>query len=247
MDLWGITDCGKVRKHNQDVFQISTSEDNDTVVLVVCDGMGGANAGNVASKLAADTFMDCMDKCIDTITDDQDLTHIAALMTEAVNSANTEVFKKSLLDEELAGMGTTLTSAVFSKDGVVVANVGDSRLYHVTFESITQITRDHSVVEDMIERGEISRSEAHDQPNRNLITRVLGTGDNESPDIFYINMRTDDFIILCSDGLTNVVSDKEIQFELLRGSTVRESCEVLVNLALQRGAPDNVTVVILKC
>jgi len=246
MELWGITDCGKVRKHNQDVFQISTSEVNDTVVLVVCDGMGGANAGNIASELAADTFMNHMDRHIDEYNSGHDLTYIAELMTEAVHVANDIVYQKSMSDEELNGMGTTLTAAVSTQDGVVVANVGDSRLYHVTFEKITQITRDHSVVEDMIQRGEITRSEAHQHPSKNLITRVLGTSYDELPDIFYIDMKADDIIILCSDGLTNVVTDNEIQFELLRGTNVRESCEVLVDMALGRGAPDNVTVVILK-
>jgi len=246
MELWGITDCGKVRKHNQDVFQISTSETNDTVVLVVCDGMGGANAGNIASELAADAFMNHMDSHIDEIIVEDNLTYIAKLMTDAVHIANDIVFQKSISDEDLTGMGTTLTAAVSTKDGVVVANVGDSRLYHVTFENIIQITRDHSVVEDMIQRGEITRSEAHQHPSKNLITRALGTGHDETPDIFYIAMKADDFIILCSDGLTNVVTDKEIQFELLRGTTVRESCEALVDMALGRGAPDNVTVVILK-
>jgi len=246
MELWGITDCGKVRKHNQDVFQISISETNDTAVLVVCDGMGGANAGNIASKLAADTFMDFMDRHIDTLDDDDEMADIAKLMIEAVSIANSFVFTKSINDDELAGMGTTLTAAVSGKDGVVVANVGDSRLYHCTPNSINQITRDHSVVEDMIERGEITRSEASKHPSRNLITRALGTCDDESPDIFYIYMQSGDTIILCSDGLTNVVTDDEIKIELKRGVTVRENCEVLVDMALERGAPDNVTVVILK-
>jgi len=246
MELWGITDCGKVRKHNQDVFQISISETNDTAVLVVCDGMGGANAGNIASKLAADTFMDFMDNHIDDLDDDRDLTNIAVLMTKAVDIANTSVFNKSIIDEDLSGMGTTLTAAVSTSYGVVVSNVGDSRLYHLSSKNITQITRDHSVVEDMIERGEITRNEAHTHPNRNLITRALGTADSEIPDIFYIFMEPNDSIILCSDGLTNVVSDREIHSELQRGVTVRENCEVLVDMALERGAPDNVTVVILK-
>ena len=246
MEFWGITNNGKVREHNQDVFQMQSYEDNDVALLVVCDGMGGANAGNIASELAANAFMNHMREKIDAIKDEVSLDDLAEMMTDSVLAANTAVFDKSLQDEEFAGMGTTLTAAVSTVGGEVVANVGDSRLYHVTKSDITQITRDHSVVEDMIERGEITRIEARRHPSRNLITRALGTGFYEPPDIFFLDLDIGDFILLCSDGLSNVLLDDEIQQELLRGGSVRESCEVLVNKALARGAPDNVTAVILK-
>jgi len=246
MELWGITDSGKIRKHNQDFFKMQSSDDKSIAVLVVCDGMGGANAGNVASELAAEVFIDNMSRLINDTRRPVDKMKVAEVVTDAVLSANAAVFDKSLQDEEFAGMGTTLTAAVSTGDGEVVANIGDSRLYHVTENEITQITRDHSVVEDMIERGEITRSEARFHPSRNLITRALGTSFYEPPDIFLLNLKTDDFIILCSDGLSNVVLDKEMLQELKRGETVRESCEALVDMALERGAPDNVTAVIFK-
>ena len=246
MELWGITDSGKVRKHNQDVFQVFSNEDKNIAVLVVCDGMGGANAGNVASQLAADSFMKYMQEEIEKLSDDYTQGDIASLMTNAVLTANTEVYEKSMDDEEFAGMGTTLTAAVSTTHGEVVANVGDSRLYHISGDDIKQITRDHSVVEDMIERGEITRNEARRHPSRNLITRALGTGVYEPPDIFFILIKDTDTIILCSDGLTNVVLDNEILAEINSGSAVREICEILVDKALERGAPDNVTVVILR-
>jgi len=246
MEQWGITNSGKVRRHNQDVFQMLSDEDKNIAVLVVCDGMGGANAGNIASLLAAEAFMQHMKESISQLADDYSQADITGILTNAVLAANSAVFEKSQEDEEFTGMGTTLTAAISTKVGEVVANVGDSRLYHVTSNKIIQITRDHSVVEDMIERGEITRNEARRHPSRNLITRALGTGLYEPPDIFYINMKDNDSIILCTDGLTSVVLDSEIQFELLRGSTVRDSCEVLMDMALSRGAPDNVTVVILR-
>ena len=246
MELYGITNSGKVRKHNQDVFQMLFNEDKDVAVLVVCDGMGGANAGNIASELAADAFMKHIDSSLDKIKSAESQREIATIMTEAVLAANSVVFDKSLQDEEFAGMGTTLTAAVSTGDGEVVANIGDSRMYHVTKSKITQITKDHSVIEDMIERGEITRKQARSHPSRNLITRALGTSNYELPDIFYLNLGVGDFILLCSDGLSNVVLDNEILSELKRGSTVRDSCEVLVDMALKRGAPDNVTIVILK-
>jgi len=246
MELWGITDSGKVRKYNQDVFKTFSNDDKDIAVLVVCDGMGGANAGDVASELAADAFMDYMRKNIEGINLEFSFSEIADMMTNAVVVANSTVFMKSQQDEEHTGMGTTLTAAVSASCGEVVVNVGDSRLYHVTNSKITQVTRDHSVVEDMIERGEITRSQARWHSSRNLITRALGTGMYEPPDIFFFRMNKGESIILCSDGLTDVVLDSEIQFELLRSATVREICESLVDKALERGAPDNVTAVILR-
>ena len=246
MELWGITDSGKIRKYNQDVFKMLSKDDKDIAVLVVCDGMGGANAGDIASELAADAFMDQMRKRLDDLNDTFSLSEIAEMMTNAVIIANTAVFNKSLEDEEYTGMGTTLTAAVSTSSGEVVVNVGDSRLYHVTKSRITQITRDHSVVEDMIERGEITRNQARWHSSRNLITRALGTGLYEPPDVFYLTINSGESIILCSDGLTDVVLDSEIQFELLRNATVRDICEALVDMALERGAPDNVTAVILR-
>ena len=246
MDFWGITDSGKIRKHNQDVFQMLSNEEQGIVVLVVCDGMGGANAGNIASELAADAFMNHMKSKIDDIGNAESQSDLALIITNAVLEANAVVHKKSLQDDEFTGMGTTLTAAISSNFGEVVANIGDSRLYHVARNKIVQITRDHSVVEDMVEKGEITRSEARRHPSRNLLTRVLGTGFYEPPDIFYLKIDDGDSIILCSDGLTNVVTDNEIQFEVSRGPTVQKSCESLVDMALERGAPDNVTVVILK-
>jgi len=246
MEFWGITDSGKVRQHNQDVYRILSNDDKDVAVLVVCDGMGGANAGNIASELAVNSFMDYITEKMDDIKNSDDQRNIGAIMTDAVLTANTAVFDKSLQSEEFSGMGTTLTATVSTKNGEVAANVGDSRLYHVTENKIKQITKDHSVVEDMIENGEITRAEARRHPSRNLITRALGTCLYEPPDIFYLNLKDGDFIILCSDGLTNVVLDSEIQFEITHSDSVRTGCEILIETALSRGAPDNVTAVIFK-
>jgi len=243
MESWGVTDSGKVRKHNQDVYKMLLDEDNGAAILVVCDGMGGANAGNVASELAANVFTDHV---TEHIGDYKNLRGIARTMKDAVLAANTAVFDKSLYDAEFTGMGTTLTAAVSTNDGEVVASIGDSRLYHVASGGIFQITKDHSVVEDMVDRGEISRSEARKHPRKNLITRAIGTSIYDPPDIFYLNLSSGDFILLCSDGLSNVVMDNEILQEIQRGNTVRESCEALVDMALTRGAPDNVTAVIFK-
>ena len=243
MEQWGITDCGKIRLDNQDVFKILYDEDKNISVLIVCDGIGGAKAGNVASSIAADTFMHSFGKYIENIgTTDE----IAEKMTQAVSDANTAVYEKSIHDDDFAGMGTTLTAAVSTTKGEVIVNIGDSRAYHVTLGSITQITRDHTVIEDMINSGEISRSQAIRHPSRHLITRALGTSRVEPPDVFFLCLEIGEHILLCSDGLTDVVMDSEILFELQRGLGVRECCENLLGMALSRGAPDNVTVVIFR-
>jgi len=243
MDLWGTTNCGKVRRQNQDVFKVLFDKNRNVAVLVVCDGMGGAKAGNVASSLAADTFMHYMGKYIENIGIQDD---VAMKMADAVNDANRLVFNKSNENEEFAGMGTTLTAAISTADGEVVVNIGDSRLYHATSHCIVQITKDHSVVEDMISRGDLTRAEARRHPSKNLITRALGTSDSEEPDVFFLNVNSGDHLLLCSDGLSNLVLDSEMLFELQSGNSVRESCEKLVDMALSRGAPDNVTAVVFR-
>ena len=243
MEIWGITNSGKVRQQNQDVFKTLYDEDKGIAVLVVCDGMGGARAGNVASAVAASVFMHNMGKYIENIGS---LDDIAKKMSDAVLAANTAVFEKSARDDEYAGMGTTLTAAISTIDGEVVANIGDSRVYHVTNNSIKQITKDHSIMEDMIARGDITRAQARMHPNKHLITRALGTIREERPDVFFLCLNVGDHILLCSDGLSNIVMDHEILFELQRGIGVRESCENLIDMALSRGAPDNVTAVIFK-
>jgi len=243
MELWGITDSGKIRRQNQDSFKILCEEDREVAVFVVCDGMGGARAGNVASALATEAFVRYMSKGIGDIGAQND---VAANMSDAVLAANKAVYDKSVQEEEFAGMGTTLTAAISAPDGEVVVNVGDSRAYHVTQSGITQITKDHSVVEDMIMRGDLTRAEARRHPNKHLITRALGTNIDEEPDVFFLKLKRGDYILLCSDGLSNVVLDSEILFELQRGGSAKDSCENLVEMALSRGAPDNVTAVIFR-
>ena len=243
MELWGTTDSGKVRRQNQDVFKILYDEAKSVAVLVVCDGMGGARAGNVASSLAAEAFMHSIGFFLEYIEEQSD---VAMKMADAVLAANRAVYEKSIIDEEYAGMGTTLAAAISTGKGEVVVNIGDSRVYHVTQNGIIQITKDHSVVEDMISRGDLTRAEARRHPNKHLITRALGTSNDEEPDVFFLNLDPGDHILLCSDGLSNVVLDSEILFELQSGASVRECCESLVNMALSRGAPDNVTAVIFR-
>lgn len=243
MEFWGITDTGRVRARNQDAFDAAVCGVDGTVVLVVCDGMGGARAGDVASSVACETFMAEMKASADGQTD---LSALSLRLARAVAAANGAVYARSLSDPEYAGMGTTLVAAVVSGEEAVIVNIGDSRAYRTSGGTIEQITRDHSVVEDMVTRGDITRLEARHHPHKNLITRALGSGRAEPPDIFEIKLDVDEYILLCTDGLTNMVGDEEIALEL-RGSTdVEASCRRLVALANHRGAPDNVTALLFK-
>ena len=243
MELWGLTSSGKVRRQNQDVFKTLYDEDKSVAVLIVCDGMGGAKAGNVASALAADTFMHHIGRYIEDIGP---IEEIAEEMSGAVTAANAAVYEKSARKDEYAGMGTTLTAAISTVGGEVAVNIGDSRVYHSTQEGITQITRDHSVVEDMLARGDLTRDEALMHPSKHLITRALGTNRAEKPDVFFLNLADGDHLLLCSDGLSNMLSDTEMLSTLNSGAAVRECCESLVEVALSRGAPDNVTAVVFR-
>ena len=243
MEIWGRTDNGKVRPQNEDTFRTFVDEFRNVAVLVVCDGMGGAKAGEVASAIAAETFMAGLS---DRIAEFMDPNAVSDAMTNAVLAANRAVFDESVRDESRAGMGTTLTALTSTSAGEIVVNIGDSRAYHITLSAITQITKDHSVVEDMIAKGDITRAQARKHPNKHLITRALGTAEDDAPDIFFLNLFRGDYILLCSDGLSNTVMDSEMLFQLQSGVSVRDSCEKLVEIALSRGAPDNVTAVLFR-
>ncbi len=242
MDYYGISDRGHVRQINQDVCLTHYDNLRNTALLVVCDGMGGAKAGNIASDIAAKAFLEHMQN---TVTEENNIIDIMQHMNQAIRSANIQVYERSINDTECNGMGTTLVAAAVVNNGVVIANVGDSRAYHVTGSKITQITKDHSVVEDMIDRGDLKRSEASNHPNRNLITRVIGTSMDTEPDFFFLNLLSGEHLLLCSDGLSNIVSEQILFTELNSGSDAKEMCERLIKLAVSKGAPDNVTAVIL--
>jgi protein phosphatase len=243
MEICGGTDVGSVRRQNQDAFITLADEARRTAVFAVCDGMGGARAGNVASGMAAECFEEHMRSLVDGGASGSE---IAGGMAEAIMEANRAIYSKSAGDGECAGMGTTIVAAAVTRDRCVVMNIGDSRAYMITQSGITQVTKDHSVVEDMVDRGDITRAQAREHPKKNLITRALGTSAAERPDIFEPELRDGDRLVLCSDGLSNIVDEREIYYETVSGGDARDSCGRLIALALARGAPDNVTVVVFR-
>ncbi|MDR1692320.1 MAG: Stp1/IreP family PP2C-type Ser/Thr phosphatase [Oscillospiraceae bacterium] len=242
MIAWAITDKGLARRENQDSFHLEVSHAVTQAVCVVCDGMGGAKSGNVASQMAAGVFMDEMRVLAKPGMSQKG---IRGALAGAVAAANRSVFIKAQSGAAYYGMGTTLVGAAVSKNAALVVNVGDSRAYLIDSDGIEQVTRDHSLVEDLILRGEITREEAKAHPSKNLITRALGTEEAVIPDLFSVDLKDGDFLLLCTDGLTNVVDDQEILFEVLHGGDPNSCCERLKNLANDRGGPDNITIVLI--
>ena len=238
MQVWGVTHQGVVRQQNQDAFDTRTLEDG-RVLALVCDGMGGARAGNVASAMAVELFMRRFSELKGQHSSEE-------RMRQAAAAANHEVFQRAATDPECVGMGTTLVAALAGPEEAVILNEGDSRAYHVTPDGITLVTRDHSLVEDMVERGELTRDEARTHPHKNLITRALGAEPVLMADCFYQRMEEDSCLLLCSDGLSNVVSEQEMLYEVVHGGAQEACCQRLLEIALRRGAPDNVTAVLIS-
>ena len=214
MNVWGITDRGKIREQNQDAFAHQVLPDG-RVIALVCDGMGGARAGNIASSMAVDVFME-------------------AFLEDGEDSPDLEHMERA--------------AALAGEEEALILNEGDSRAYHISEESgISQVTRDHSLVEDLVERGELTRDQARVHPHKNLITRALGAEPDLKADSFRRELAEGDFLLLCSDGLSNVVSEQEILYEVVHGGEACTCCRRLLDIALHRGAPDNVTAVLIQC
>ena len=236
MEAWGLTHRGAVRQQNQDAFAIRNLPDG-RVIALVCDGMGGARAGNIASAMAVKLFTE---EFLRTSGREEER------MRKAAALANREVFQRSLQDQDCAGMGTTLVAALAGEGGAVILNEGDSRAYHINQEGIVLVTRDHSLVADLVERGELTREEARRHPNKNLITRALGADPDLMADCFRQPMAPGDYLLLCSDGLSNVVEEQEMLYEVIHGEGDESCCQRLLDIALSRGAPDNVTAVLIR-
>lgn len=241
MNIWGITDVGAVRHQNQDSYHIELLAE-DMALGIVCDGMGGAKAGNVASQLAVETFLETAK----AQPPEQWRNEPEALLHFAAEQANGAVHFRANVDADCRGMGTTMVAALVVGDRAYILNIGDSRCYLVQPEGISRITRDHSLVEDLVARGQITPEQARQHPQKNLITRALGAEAKLRADLFRQPMEHGDALLLCSDGLSNMVSDQELLYEVLHGGPAEDCCRRLLDIALSRGAPDNVTAVLLQ-
>ena len=245
MNCFGLTDKGKVRQENQDSFLIEDCAKASCSILALCDGMGGANAGGLASQLSAKAFVNYVYHYLTTYP--TRLSDYPRVMIEACDEANGVAWAYSQFGDQLTGMGTTLVAALIRRNGSgYVLNVGDSRAYQFHRHDLQQITRDHSLVEELLEAGIITREQARNHPQKNVITRALGSDREVTADTFEIDLAPGDFLLLCSDGLSNIVPEEEITAVLSDSASAEAACRDLMELALSRGAPDNVSIIVWK-
>lgn len=238
LKLVGRTDVGIVRDNNQDSYTMCELE-NGAVLAVLCDGMGGAAEGAFASSEAVKVIKERVTERYNGSMSD---ISVKSLMMSAVESANKHIYDLSLTDKKYEGMGTTVVALLVSGSYVYIVHAGDSRAYRLTSEEITQLTRDHSVVQRMLENGEITAEEAADHPSRHIITRALGVDNEIRTDFCQESFDDGDVILLCSDGLSNFVSDEEI-LRISQEENFYGFADKLVNLANKNGGADNITVV----
>ncbi len=243
MKYFGITDKGKIRRENQDCFLIEPHEEDKRLVIALCDGMGGAKAGGIASDVASKSFVAFVSE---RLSDGDILPPFGAVLKGGCSEANGVVYQYSCFDSNYSGMGTTLVGGIVTPEKATLANVGDSRAYLISDGAITQITRDHSLVEEMVERGEITRQAARNHPRKNIITNALGLEKGITADVFETDLKAGDYLIFCSDGLSNVVEDEEMLNMAENSQAPEDLCRGLIALALERSSPDNVTAVIVQ-
>lgn len=240
MQVWGLTDPGCVRAQNQDALRIEQL-DRRCYLCVVCDGMGGAKSGNVASSLAIDVFVQEVRRARKSGMSTQ---QVGQMLRSAVKLANFTVYDQAQQFEAFSGMGTTLVAAYVEDRRAVIVNVGDSRAYLMNAEGVQCITTDHSLVQLMVQRGELTQEQAKRFPGKNFITRAIGTEAIVECDLFDAELEKGDFLLLCSDGLSNLLDDQELLFEVVHGVNKELCCRRLIDIAKTRGAPDNVTCIL---
>lgn len=238
MRIVAKTDVGKVRSSNQDSYAAGEFQ-NGVAWAVVCDGMGGSAGGNIASATAVKSISE---RITSGYRDGMTSSSIKNLLSTAITNANYEIFDLASANQELRGMGTTVVAAIITHSAVYVAHAGDSRAYIISSDEIRQITKDHSVVQDMVEKGEITPDEAKRHPKKNLITRALGVDEEVKADFSVEDTKKDDVLLICTDGLTNFVDPAEI-YRVVCDSKNADFADTLVRLANENGGGDNITVV----
>ena len=242
MKAWGLTDVGVVREINQDTFRMEYDNQTGRGLFLVCDGMGGAAAGEVASGLAADAFLQNMDNCWKERFDGVDF---KARLLEAYTQANEVVYDASRANPDYAGMGTTMVAAICGDGQVLVGNVGDSRAYFLDENGMRQITEDHSLVTELMKRGDLTPYQASRHPSRNVITRAIGADATVQCDTFAEQIKPGNFLLLCSDGLIREVTEPEIYYEVFQAEHPETACARLLDMAKSRGGRDNITIVLI--
>lgn len=238
MEYFGLSNKGKVRGNNEDFFHIP-QEKNDIKLFVVADGMGGENAGEVASCLAVSSIATHVKENFEQIED------IPLLLRQAISNANKTVFETSKTDKSYRSMGTTVVCAIIKDELAYVANVGDSRCYIVTENNIQQISIDHSFVQEMIDKGLLTVDEAQNHPNKNLITRAIGVERFVNADVFCTPFKKGDKLLLASDGLTGMINAERISSIINSSNSCKETVKQLIDSANEAGGKDNITAILI--
>lgn len=241
MHAVGLTDVGRVRSINQDSFHLIKEKN----ISIVADGMGGHAAGDQASKIAVKTITDILDAYDFSEEEGESGMSVEELVRYSLQEANEQILLASLSNQHLQGMGTTAIVAVESKGKLFIGHVGDSRTYLIRNQKISQITEDHSVVQQLVKAGAISEAEAEVHPYKNVITRCLGMQANVEPDTLEMVLEPGDRILMCSDGLSNMVSDATMEQFVNESETPELTCQKLIDLANENGGTDNITAVLL--
>lgn len=238
LEAYSVTDIGRKRQLNQDyVFSSAKPMGNMPNLFIVADGMGGHNAGDYASKCTVETVVGEIRNSFEK--------NPTIIVKKAIDTANRKIRELAAADENLLGMGTTLVVATVIGKYLQVANVGDSRLYLVGKHGIRQITRDHSLVEEMVRMGGIDRKAARNHPDKNIITRAIGALDTVEIDFFHEELTPGDIVLMCSDGLTNMLEDEEIESILKEPVAIEEKAGRLIEAANNNGGKDNIAVIII--
>lgn len=243
------SDKGMVREINEDSFNVIAGSQGQPCTFIIADGMGGHNSGEVASKMAVDFISNYLYQTPELISLQNDAScenKISAAIQELILRANAEVFSKSQQYPENKGMGTTLIVAVMREDNLYIGHVGDSRLYLITGDHIERITTDHSFIEELIKNGSLKREEAENHPKKNLITRAIGCSSDLEVDTYECGLNKNDILVLCTDGLTNMLDEEEIKNVVLGSESLESACDELIRRANEKGGEDNITVIVAK-
>ena len=241
MNIVGKTDKGIIRQQNEDSFDYGVFDDGVGWALV-CDGMGGVHGGRLASTIAIEMIADKIKKCYNK---HMPVASLENLLLSSITTANVTVFDRGSVDEELRGMGTTVVAAVVKNNEACIAHVGDSRAYKISEGKIEQVTKDHSLVQEMLDNGQITKEEIEFTPIKNIITRALGINEEVEIDFDFVCINPGEAIVLCSDGLSGLVSDREI-LEAYLENDFETLADKYIELANAYGGRDNITVVIMK-
>lgn len=241
MQIIGNTDVGRTRIANEDAFRYGIFDDG-TLWAVVCDGMGGVHGGKIASSTAIDMVSQKIKKCYNT---SMKMSSIENLLLSSITTANCIVYDRGVGDSKLEGMGTTIVAAIIKNGEACIAHVGDSRAYKISNGEISLITKDHSLVQEMLDRGQITQSEFEHHPRKNIITRAMGVDDKIDIEFNTIEFNKDDAMILCSDGLSGLVNI-ETMLDIYRNNEFNSLADKYIEVANDNGGVDNITVVIMK-